>query len=144
MGVAGVEGPRCGCGCGYDLSGLAGPPWVCPECSASWDSLPTPLRGAPPGARRMLGYGAAATAGGMIAMLWLPDHGPWIGGCVMGLGMLSVAGGMARLGGDEGPGRRFRWAGAVSGFAVGLFLAAVLAFAVGFLLMVIMDMRGNF
>ena len=92
----------------------------------------------------MVGYGAAATAGGMVLMLWLPMHGAWIGGWVMGVGMLCFAGGMARVGGDEGPGREFRWAGAVAGFALGLFLAAFLAFWVGFLLVMIMSMRGNF
>ena len=41
-----VDRSRPMCVCGYDLTGLAGPPWTCPECATStthWPPLRSPL-----------------------------------------------------------------------------------------------------
>lgn len=62
------------CECGYDLAGIAGPPWICPECNTPWTPEPAwkrELTGAPftDGEQWWIRGGIAALALGLLTAL---------------------------------------------------------------------------
>ena len=77
------------CPCGYDLSGLAGPPWRCPECDAVTTEWPPPSEPyeVPPTERRILGWsiGIGVTAAALAPWLLMPqsDFGLIIATCLI-------------------------------------------------------------
>src|SRR5262249_36958827 len=62
------------CACGYDLTGLDGPPWKCPECGQA-----TLRRPPPPSPLAMTPREARARRWSLVAIGLCPLLAPWVG-----------------------------------------------------------------
>lgn len=81
------------CGCGYDLSGLAGPPWVCPECSAvtrRWPPAMSPLAMTKL-ERRWRRTSLIAILAAPVGAAWTAPPLAWLFAATAGLGVLAFS-----------------------------------------------------
>jgi hypothetical protein len=80
-----IDPSRPRCACGYDLTGLNGPPWKCPECGGATVRWPPPI-----GPLAMTRREAMARRWSLIAIGLCPVLAPWTGGLV-GVSLLVIA-----------------------------------------------------
>lgn len=82
------------CTCGYDLSGLDGPPWQCPECSAITNVWPPPPRSMDLTTleSRVLKCAGGAILCAALTAPWLPSRAGMVTVCVAFLACFVFAG----------------------------------------------------